>query len=300
MNLLDRFGLFPFTARDAKQAGLTHHEWLVIKAELVRLRHGVYVAQDGSDSLTRYRQKVAGELIAHTDHFATSMSAVALLGLPQPFFHSWDTEDVRIAGPRTRSGRRIVRSTGSPIPTAWGPSADLIETATLIAAQLPLPDALVITDAIALRLGGTADFEVRASQACRDEVRRQLTRYSDLPALRLADPAADAPSESFYRGHLILRGHTGIACGVPVLGDSGSLYFVDLSLDGLMIEIDGEVKYTHLDSLVAEKDREDDLRATGGPFHRVWVKRMLASPGQEMERLDRKLAEVRFLGRCGA
>ncbi len=181
----------------------------------------------------------------------------------------------------------------APIETPWGPCTDGIATAETLAAELPLPQALMVTDAVARLLAGVAAGEwltnaarsELASEACRTEVRRRLTRHKDLPALALANPAAEAPSESFYRGHMILAGFDDPACGVPVRGASGELYFVDLMLAGLAIEVDGEEKFTGRADVVHEKRREDDLRLIGLDFLRPWVKDVYADPAAEMVRL---------------
>jgi hypothetical protein len=53
--------------------------------------------------------------------------------------------------------------------------------------------------------------------------------------------------------------------------------------------VDGLGKYqpsNGLDVLLAEKRREDDLRATGLHFHRLLVEDLYAHPGREMDRLQ--------------
>jgi hypothetical protein len=169
----------------------------------------------------------------------------------------------------------------------------LIDTAATIAAELPLPQALMVTDAVARRLAGTQDRFVLASERCRTEVRRLLTRNHDLPALRLANPAAESPAESFYRGHMLLDGYDDPPCGVPRRGASGKQYFIDILLERLAIEIDGLVKYTDLDALRDEKTREDDLRAAGHDFLRVWADELFADPAQQMRNLADKLERMR-------
>ncbi len=64
----------------------------------------------------------------------------------------------------------------------------------------------------------------------------------------------------------------------------------------LAIEIDGELKYTDLDSLRAEKTREDDLRAAGHDFHRAWVDETFADPTAAMKNLRDKREQMRLSG----
>lgn len=285
MDLTETFGLRPFTPRDLVERGLSHRQWLAIKKEVVRLRRGVYVTALGTDDRTRYAQRIAAQLITRTDHFAVGMSATCLLGLPNPTFTSWDRLPVTIGGRQTRSARSIRRCLAAPIPTTWGPCTDLVDTAVTVAAELPLPQALIVTDAVARRLAGSTDRFELASQHCRDEVRRRLCLTAEAPALALADPAAESPAESFFRGHAIQSGFPAVRCGVPVLGASGRQYFADMVLDGLIIEVDGAMKYRTVEDLLNEKRREDDLRAAGHGFHRVQAADLFEDPDAEMSRL---------------
>ncbi|MEI2784263.1 MAG: hypothetical protein V9E82_00955 [Candidatus Nanopelagicales bacterium] len=58
----------------------------------------------------------------------------------------------------------------------------------------------------------------------------------------------------------------------------GKLYFLDLMLPGLAIEVDGKAKYLDLGVLTEEKRREDDLRLTGLDFLRSWVEDLYEDP----------------------
>ena len=287
--------MLPITRDLALAQGLTPWQWrsLVETGELTRLRRGVYVPVVATDDRALHAQRVAAELLPRTDHFAVSASAVALLELPNPYFQPWRRVPVRLAGPKSRPGRGIRHGTTAPIATPWGPSTDLIDTAVTVAMELPLPAALMVTDAVARQIADTQDRFVLASQNCRNSVRERLTRTSDNPALALANPAAESPAESFYRGHMILEGYTDPPCGVPRRGASGKQYFIDLLLDRLAIEVDGKVKYTDAQVLRMEKDREDDLRAAGTEFHRVWADDAFGEPVVEMQRLAAKREQMR-------
>jgi hypothetical protein len=265
--------------------GITHRQWLSICKQTVRIRRGVYVTALGGDDRTRQAQRIAAQLITRTDHFAVGTSAACLLGLPNPSFTTWDRLPVAIAGKQTRKVRGVRRSLAAPIPTVWGRCTDLIDTAVTLAAELPLPQALMVTDDVARRLADTKDRLVLASEECRNKVRGRLTLTADSPALLLANSAAESPAESFYRGHMILAGFPEPRCGVALRGASGRRYFADLVLDGLVIEVDGALKYRTVDDLREEKRREDDLRAMGHPFHRVPADDLFADPDTEMSRL---------------
>ena len=286
MDLEQVFGLRPFTRAQARSAlGLSARRWRTLAPQLVRLGHGVYCLRWHPRDWGRYAQRISAALITRTDHLAVGISAACLLGLPNPTFTSWARLPVTIGGRQTRSARAISRCLAAPIPTSWGPSTDLIDTAVTVAAELPLPQALIVTDAVARRLAGSTDRFELASRHCRDEVRRRLRLPAEAPALALADPAAESPAESFFRGHMILGGFPEPRCGVPLLGASGRQYFADMVLDGLIIEVDGALKYRAVEDLLTEKRREDDLRAAGHGFHRVLATDLFEDPAAEMSRL---------------
>lgn len=289
MDLRSVFGLHPFRATEAEAAGLTEWQWRRARPKLIRVRRGVYLVEWASDDRTRHSQRVAARLLPITDHFAASASALAILNLPNPYFRGWDRVPVVIAGKQTRKRAGIKMVQADPILTLWGPCTDLVDTAEAIAAELPLPQALMVTDAVARRLAGTDDRFVLASERCRTEVRRRLTHRLDLPALRLADPAAESPAESFFRGHILEVGFPQPRCGVPMKGASGDQYFIDMVVEGLLVEVDGREKYKNLQVLVDEKRREDDLRATGRAFHRSFVEDLYADPAAEVAELRGRL-----------
>ena len=281
-------------------AGLSRYQWelALSQALLHKVRAGVYLAVLDADPRVRHCQMAAAAMKARSNYMACSGSALAILGLPNPYFRSWSQVPVTMAAPKSDLRANIRRSPGwAPIDTAWGPCTSGIDTAATIAAELPLPQALMVTDAIARLMAGVTPgqqmtnaqrIEV-ASEACRTEIRRRLTKYSDLPALALANPAAEAPSESFFRGHMVLQGYDDPACGVPMRGASGNLYFLDLMLPGLAIEVDGKAKYLDLGVLTEEKRREDDLRLTGLDFLRSWVEDLYEDPARQMAQLTQKI-----------
>lgn len=177
------------------------------------------------------------------------------------------------------------------IETPWGLAQHPAEAALEVAATLPLPQALMVTDHAARVLASTTDRFELASADCRQRVREALCAVSDVPAAQLADPAAESPAESFCRGHMILRGFDEPRCGVPRRGHSGAQYFIDILLGELAVEVDGLGKYRKsngIDVLLDEKRREDDLRAKGLDFHRVLVEDLYARPDREMDRLQQR------------
>jgi len=275
------------------EAGMSAWQWrnLTTSGQLVRLVRGVYAQAIPSEDRHAYLQRVAAGLIKRSDHYAVGASALAVHDLPNPYFRQWTELPVLLAGKKSRPARGIRRATFAPIDSSWGPVTDLIDTAVTIAGELPLPQALMVTDAVARRIADTTDRFELASERCRTEVRRRLTHTLDLPALKLANPAAESPAESFYRGHMLLRRLPEPSCGVPMRGQSGAQYFIDILLETLAIEVDGRIKYqgpSGVQALVDEKRREDDLRATGLDFHRPFVEDVYADADREMDLLVAK------------
>ncbi len=267
--------------------GLTAWQWqqLVEQRRIHQLRHGVYVTRLADDDLGRYQQKVGAGLVNRTNHVAFGDSAFAIHELPNPWFMAWERRPVLIGGPKSRRNRGVSKLTGvAPLDSDWGPVTELTTTAAWAASALPLPQALMVTDVIAQRLAETRDRLVLSSERCRTGVRLRLTHEVDLPGLRCADPAADSPAESFFRGHLIEAGVTDLRCGVPLKGATGSQYFADLLFGRLIAEVDGRGKYRTVQDLIDEKFREDALREAGFDFLRVWVEDLFADPDREVQR----------------
>ena len=292
MSLPNPLGPYPFSRSQMLAAGMTADQWraAVESKRIHRMRRGVYVLEPATDDRTRYAQKAASALVTRTGHFAVADSATAFHGFPNPWFMPWMSRSICVAGPKARSGRGVRSGKGSRvIETPWGMAQDPAEAALEVAEALPLPQALMVTDHAARILAGTTDRFELASAGCRQRVREALCAVSDGPAAQLADPAAESPAESFCRGHLIQRGFEEPRCGVPKRGRSGAQYFIDILLDDLALEVDGLGKYQQgngVEVLLAEKRREDDLRATGLDFHRLLVEDLYAHPGREMDRLQ--------------
>lgn len=294
MELWEKFGLLPFSRSEALANGLPAWRWdtLVREKKLIKMRRGVYVCGLATEDRTKHAQRASAALNGRTGHVACSGSAAALLGLPNPYFTPWARVPVTTAGPRSIPSSAVrLRQDWDVVETPWGFCTDLVSTAEVMAAELPLPQALMVIDRIARDLAGTEDRFALASADCRVEVRRRLTSRLALDALRLANPAAESPAESYYRGLMISRGLPEPLVGVPVLGASGRQYFVDMLLGNLIIEVDGRVKYVDLSVLTDEKRREDDLRLTGRDFLRSWVEDLYADHEAEMRTVVRVISQ---------
>jgi very-short-patch-repair endonuclease len=263
----------------------------VTSGRLVRVRRAAYVDAEvwqAADADMRYRLTV--EAVMHSRHapdVATHHSALALHGLP--LWHV-DRQLVVLAGDveetTTSSGLRV-----TPLRALAGveevrglrtlPVADAVVTA----ASRRVETGVVAGDAALHRGQCTLEEVMDAVERLRPGLRgrARLTR-----AVSLLDPLAESPGES--RTRLVLS-----ALGLPVrsqavirdrLGEFVAR--VDFLVDErVVLEFDGAVKYggdTGHEALVAEKVREDRLRALGYLVIRVtWDE--LADPQRLLRRI---------------
>ncbi|GAB3442847.1 hypothetical protein GCM10027517_20440 [Phycicoccus ginsengisoli] len=238
--------------------------------EVVRLRRGAYAAAPvwaGADRDERYRLTVRGVILSRGSvETASRHSALALRRLPL-----WDVDrelvvlTADVAETATRSGLRVAPMRGLAAP-------DEVDGLPCEA----LPDSLVTTASFCVTAGVVAaDAALHQRLCAREDIEEALLRLA--PGLRgrrrartmvkNLDPAAESPGESLTR---LLLG----ALGLPVrsqveLRDSSGRFVgrVDFLVAGrVVVEFDGAVKYAGADgrdALVAEKRREDELRALG-------------------------------------
>jgi very-short-patch-repair endonuclease len=258
---------------------------------LVRVRRGAYVDSEvwrPADPDTRYRLTVEAVMRSrHTPDVATHHSALALHGLP--LWHV-DRELVMLAGDvqesTTTSGLRV-----TPLRALAG----LDEVRGL--PTLSVADAVVTAASRSVESGVVAgDAALHSGQCTTDEIaeavdrlrpglrgRKRLTR-----AVALLDPLAESPGES--RTRLVLS-----ALGLPlrsqvVIRDDLSRFVARVDFlvgDRVVLEFDGAVKYGGEQggaALVAEKRREDELRALGYVVIRItWDE--LADPQRLLARI---------------
>lgn len=291
--LLSRQGFV--TTRDAARLGSTPGA-LHAHAAAGRLRHALYGVY-----LPPGRQRPESELAALTrgvlaqDSFAVAshQSVLALHDLP---CHRLPSTPIHVADARKSSRihasvHRHVLRPGDKVAEVDGwrslcPALGCLQ----VAARYGVGPGLVAMDA-ALRRGLTAPEELRAL-ADSGRVRRGLVRART--AVDLADGRAESPGESLLRLALSL---TPWRLEPQVwLGDGTASYRVDLLIDGvLVVEFDGDTKYGGADgptALIAEKRREDWLRAQGFGVERVtWSQ--LGYPAALRQSLHRALVRAR-------
>lgn len=238
--------------------------------EVVRVRRGAYAVADvwdAADRDERYRLTVRGVLLSRGSvESASRHSALALRRLPlwdvdwQVVVLSGDVEETT-----TRAGVRVAPLRGLSGPDhVDGLPCDALPDSLVTTASFGVTPAVVAADAALHRglctLEDIAEAADRLAPGLRG--RRRVRRM-----LSSLDPRAESPGESITR--LLLT-----ALGVPVraqveVRDPGGWLVgrVDFLVAGrVIVEFDGALKYGGADgreALVAEKRREDRLRALG-------------------------------------
>jgi very-short-patch-repair endonuclease len=187
-------------------------------------------------------------------------------------------------------------------------------TAVDLAAELPLPQSLMLLDDAARRramtrarsddLRGPIDAELLAyalmplARAAETSTHRR-TRRRVQTALSLVDPRRESPSESFSFGHIFLSGLPLPDLQVPIVV-ADEEFFSDFGWEEfkLVAEMDGAVKYGRLarinafgenTSLVKEARRERLIRGVGWDVIRWLFSAILKAPATVMRQLEAAL-----------
>jgi hypothetical protein len=256
-----------FTRREALSWGMTDNELLrcVRSGDLMRLGYGVYAHGDLPDTRGgRHAALVRGILRGRPRSWAAARSALALHDLP---LIKADLDTVILCAP----GRERYHRPGvitypmperEPVRHVGGAPSVSLETAIFQTVRRDsLTTAIIAADA-ALHRGLTTMAELEARRVA---LARLAPRSRELVAA--ADAASESPGESL--GRILIRGlgyH--VDTQVEIRSPSGALVGrVDLLLNGCVVgEFDGDVKYGDQggrEALIAEKRREDALRALG-------------------------------------
>ncbi len=270
--LLDAFGDV-FTATQASSAGVDRRQLrlLVDSGTVQRASRGGYVVRKTSEADSIARIRLA--LLQHPSCLASHQSALALLNLP-----TWslpmDPVHLCFVQGRTRTRERdLVMHSPAPamrmaLVDGWR-SVDAATAAAQVAASGALDAAVCAADgALHRELTNVERFaEVVASWGSNRGAR--IVRAM----LELTDGRSESPGETRLR--LIVR-RLGLAVTPQVwVTANGRRYRVDLLADEypLILEFDGMVKYEGAggaNALIAEKQREDDLRREHAVIRFAW------------------------------
>jgi very-short-patch-repair endonuclease len=170
-----------------------------------------------------------------------------------------------------------------------------------LAADLELPEALVLLDSAARLICASMVNEVRRRDYANPQLARLAVglleeaattiRASRLrPALALVTPLRESAAESLSAGHLHLASIPTPQFQAEIRTPIGRVYPDFLWPDAMLIgECDGAVKYDNAHAYVLEKEREQVLRDLGYRFVRWLAKEIMLQPALVMDRIARAL-----------
>lgn len=280
--------------------------------DLVQARRGVYVrASDWPDGpAARHLVRARAEQAAHPEAVISHESAALAWGLPTPGFASWEDSAVAVTLPAGRTMRPtdVTHHTG-PLPPSQvlrHPDGYRVtspaRTAVDLAADLPLPEALVLLDGAARIIIASlvGDRVRRADYANPRLVRAVDDLLLDAAAtihaqrlrrpIRLVVPGRESGAESLSSGHMVLAGLSTPLFQAVIRTPHGvvypDFYWPDRNLIG---EVDGAVKYRDAMGYVLEKEREQLLRDLGYRIVRWLAKEIMLTPHEVMGRIGRAL-----------
>jgi very-short-patch-repair endonuclease len=283
-----------FSRRDALECGYTIPQ---IKARLAagkwqRLRRGIYAEQADLSQLPVWeRESAEHRLAVHaavralapgsavvSHHSALVMHEVPVWGV--------DLDEVHVTRQRSKPSGSV--AAGIVQHTARFTDEDLTELAGLRVSTVPRALAEMACVASFESIVVSADAALRAKQFYPEDARRvlELTRsWPGAAMARAAIPFASRQAESVGESRLrVLMDR----CDLPkpvlqaVIRDAAGTFVarVDFYFPEFrtIVEFDGLTKYGTADDLVAEKAREDRLRALGYQVVRVIWKDLPAAP----------------------
>jgi hypothetical protein len=288
-------------------------ETQVGSGHLVRLRRGVFLAASAwpPDEPGRHILLAKAEQVVHPSAVLSHASAALVWTLPHPGFAPWHESPPAVTLPAlegAKSRRGLVVHHIGVLPPSQVTRDDegyalttVARTAVDLAAALPLPSSLVLLDAagrlIIGQLGAKARRQDYANPRLVQVARGRLSdaarfrRSATLqPHIELSDPRRESAAESLSAGQFSLAGLPTPELQFPIRTSTGT-YYPDFYWPEhhLIGECDGMVKYSDPAALVAEKVREDSLRALGNRFVRWLGREVMATPGVVVGRVSRAL-----------
>ena len=284
----------PFTARQAQAVGITPRSLAhrCSTGELIRLRRGVYAPADSQDPVDLVRAALLTSSVGGVVGFE---AAAALHRIPLP--HSKGMRRIDLYAPEGTppgGGRPAmeVRMHYVELPPAQVTTIDGIAVTTLARTAIdvsrgqPLERAVVALDYVR-----SQGVRLRALWDARHAVHGQRGVAVLDQALRECSPKSESPMESISRLQFVRGGLPRPVLQREIPGVSGKWYRVDFCWVQAQVigEADGALKYTERGALVAEKQREDDLRAAGWKVVRWTWGELVRTPEVVVTRVQRAL-----------
>ena len=276
------------TTAQARECGYSPDEirGLVRSGAWVALRRGRYVDAEAWQQLDQHG-RLAARAAAVLLGFRTTVAAVShvtaagLWELPVRGVSRRPIEVTTASGNPRRMTGLVVHAHQLPVADltmvgGWLLSTSPARTVADCLRTVPFEDAVALADA-ALHRGIT---DVEAIRRALGNPSRPGSRAAER-VLRSVDGRAESPGESRARLQIEAAFPGQFDQQVVVSGASGRMYRLDFAHRTLKVagEYDGKDKYGNRDDVVAEKVREDDLRAVGWQFFRL-VAEDLAVPGR--------------------
>lgn len=287
--------------------------------QVVRLARGVYVAADAlaADPIDAHLQRAGAHQLLLPRGIASHTTAALAWGLELDDAQSAAEGPLRFTEP-IGSGTRARRSPElliavrelPPQDRAAHPSGLIVttrdRTAVDVAAECDLPEALITLDSAArlnLREAAGRDWirdtarrhgaRAASVRPLADAAKRAATllsrRHLD-GVLPLVDGRRESPAESLSFGHMVLAGLPLPEVQVLIADEEGEMYVDFLwRAAGLVGEVDGNLKYTTPEALVAERRRQRRLEARGWRVVRWEAGAIRRRPLVVMESLARQL-----------
>ena len=249
---------------------------------LLRLRRGVFVAASSPPVTPRDQHllRAYAEQAANPAAVLSHRTAALVWGLPTPDFATWWEGPPHVTFPavgRYRSSTGGVVRHVAALPRTHvvhldgRPVTSLARTAADLSHGLPVPAALVVLDAAARLLVGTLvespdrrDFlDPRIVSSVRGLLRDGCAsgrKALPEPVLDLVEPCRESPAESLSAGYFHVAGLPRPECQASIRTRHGEVFADFLWREARVIgECDGAMKYENRASIVAEKEREQDL-----------------------------------------
>lgn len=292
------------------------------RGELVRLRHGVYVAGNAvpRDAVLRHLLMAAAHQVAAPRLIACDETAALALGVPLRAGQEAARGPLRFAqqGGGGRAGQRDVRvrvrradlppehvcetESGLVVTTPARTAVD-IALGLLGAARRDSAGALIALDGAArmqLHSFGGSRWAYR-QQGLRESARAELAAVAGAvgrgrrgraleEVLSWVDVRHETPIESAGAAHFE---EAGLPESIPQfeIRTEGGLFIADRYFleFGVVVEFDGEVKYAGARATILEKEREWHLRDRGHEVVRCTGREILFRPARMVDRVERVL-----------
>jgi hypothetical protein len=290
------------------------------------LRQGVYVSTTAlpDDPGAMHELRALAEQVAVPTRIASHKTAAITLGLPLL------RTDLAAAGPVHLTQKNAgARSRGRRRPRVEFELGDLpahhlrtlpsglvvttaARTAVDLAAEMDLPEALMVVDAaLRLELGnlvGRVDRHtyqnnraltaaVGALQEAAGRVAGRARRARVQAVLAIGSPLRESPLESWSCGHFHLAGLPEPTLQKRIRTPLGDMY-PDCTWEEFMVigEADGEGKYADQSAFAREKERESAFRDLGWSVFRWTGREGFRTPGAVVDRARRALAAGGWAG----